>query len=70
MAEDGRLKAFAATGQPGEVNGRAKLTESDVRQIRALRASGETITALAERFQVTRRTIRLAVTGETWGHIA
>lgn len=70
MAEDGRLRAFSHTTQPGETNGRAKLTEDDVREIRRRRAAGETLTALAREYRVTHRTIRLAALGETWRHIA
>jgi hypothetical protein len=53
----------------GEGHGRAKLTEQDVIEVRALRRRGETITALAQRFEVDRRTIRFAVTHTTWAHV-
>jgi len=70
MKEDGRLRIFGLRGLKGETNGRAKLTEENVREARMLRATGMTLTALAERFGMTHRGIRLAVTGETWGHIS
>jgi hypothetical protein len=70
MAEDGRLRSFSATTQPGETNGRAKLTEDDVREIRRRHAAGERKAALAREYRVTHRTIHLAIIGETWRHVA
>jgi len=54
----------------GEANGRAKLTDDDVREIRRRRAAGEKLAALAREYCVSHRTIRLAVIGETWRHVA
>jgi hypothetical protein len=69
MQEDGRLKSLVANQHLGTANGRAKLTESDVRQIRTLRASGVAITDLANEFGVSRRTIQSAAVGESWKHV-
>jgi DNA-binding XRE family transcriptional regulator len=55
----------------GERNNRAKLSDSDVRQIRALYGAGGVLQhELAARFGVTQSTIGSIVTGETWKHIA
>jgi hypothetical protein len=63
----------------GERNGRAKLTEAQVTEIRALYASevggprfGRTWThrSLAERFGVDRGTIEGIIRGKTWVHPA
>ena len=70
MAEDGRLGAFSAKGQPGEANGRAKLTEDDVREIRRRHAAGASLASLSREYRVSHRTIRLVVIGETWRHVA
>lgn len=53
----------------GERHGRAKLTEAKVQAIRELRKRGETLSALATRFEVCQTTIRKIVHNETWGHI-
>ena len=43
-----------------------KLTEADVREIRALRASGVELKPIAKRFGVSTSAIYLAATGRTW----
>lgn len=52
----------------GEINGLAKLTKEAVMVIRETAYRTATITELARRFGVSRRAIRLAVTGATWTH--
>lgn len=53
----------------GERHHRAKLTESDVRRIRALRAAGAKLRALAEIFGVTDATISSIAKRQTWRHV-
>ena len=47
----------------------AKVTEKDVLEIRQLRASGLTISALILKFKVSRSTISRICRGETWAHV-
>lgn len=54
--------------RPGELSPNAKLTESAVRAIRA--AAGASTAELARRFGVSEKTITLAVTRQTWRHVA
>jgi hypothetical protein len=49
--------------------GTAKLTESDVRTIRKLYASGKRQVSLAATYDVSRNTISLIVRRKTWKHI-
>lgn len=53
----------------GEKDAQAKLTESDVRAIRAARADGVPLKALAERYGVRESCISRAATGKRWGHL-
>jgi hypothetical protein len=53
----------------GILNGRAKLTEADVRLIRALFAQGASIPALSQRYNVTKPAIRYIVHRLTWTHL-
>ena len=53
----------------GENNWRAKLTESDVRTIRELAASGMFQTHIAARFGVTQGTIWNIIRRRTWRHV-
>ncbi|MGW2770015.1 hypothetical protein [Streptomyces sp. NPDC001275] len=50
----------------GALHGQAKLTEKNVREIRRLSALGVGRTALAERFNVSRATIRAVAIRRTW----
>jgi hypothetical protein len=50
----------------GERNPRAKLTESQVRDIRRRRAEGESVTLLARRYEVCERAVYLICRRETW----
>jgi hypothetical protein len=53
----------------GESNGRARLSELDVVDIRWLKGLGMSISALAREYQVTRTNIRHIVTGRSWSHV-
>lgn len=57
-----------ARGNPscGEEHNQAKLTWEAVDLIREQRAKGQTVTALAKRYGVSRAAIRKAVQGKTW----
>ena len=54
----------------GERNGAARLTVQDVLAIRTRLAAGETQSALARSFNVSRGTIRLVGLRVTWDHVA
>jgi len=53
----------------GERNGRAKLTESDVRAIREARAAGSTVADLARQYGVSEFSIYGAVSRLTWRNV-
>lgn len=53
----------------GEAHGCARLTEDDVRAIRARRASGETQKSIAESFGVDPSTVGLIVRRQHWSHV-
>jgi hypothetical protein len=50
----------------GEKHGRAKLTQQQVREIRALRASGKYIREIAEAYKTPWATIQCITSGKTW----
>jgi hypothetical protein len=54
----------------GKNNGRAKLTEGDVRNIRNLAASGTTNNAIARQFGVSNVLVGLIVRGKVWMHVS
>lgn len=56
-------------GYKGEKNGRSKLTESDVVEIRALRLDGWKKSWLAKKFGVDRKTIHCLLLGINWSHV-
>ena len=60
------LRVHPDRAPAGERNGRAKLTEQQVAQIRERRTNGATLRALGAEFGVTHRTIRLITIGATW----
>ncbi len=62
----GRLRRGDAKG---EANGHAKLTESDVRAIRARVAAGESQAAMAREFRVTAQSICDIVKLRRWRHV-
>ena len=49
---------------------RAKLTEDDVRLIRALSKEGLSQRAIAKKFYVSKRAVEAILTGRTWRHVA
>ncbi len=53
----------------GEWNPASKLTEADVREIRALSTQGWTREDLARRFGVNHSTVSHVVSGETWAYL-
>ncbi len=53
----------------GERQGSSKMTESDVRALRALAVDGASVTSLAENFGVSRRNVRLVIARKTWAHV-
>ncbi len=53
----------------GSRNGRALVTEEDVRAIRLLRISGSTVYALVARFGVSKQTVWDICARRTWGHV-
>lgn len=55
--------------QKGEKNGRAKLSEKDVRAIKTKRANGETFQKIADEYGVHKRTVMDAVSGKNWSGI-
>lgn len=54
----------------GEQASQSKLTEAQVRAIRARRQSGATLRALAREYGVTHRAIRLCALRQSWTHVA
>lgn len=53
----------------GESSGGAKLTESDVKEIRRLRENGHSLKSLAKQFGVTHPNIHYICTKHTWAHV-
>jgi DNA invertase Pin-like site-specific DNA recombinase len=53
----------------GERHGRSKLTETNVREIRTLRAGGRSMRSLAREFGVTRQSIQAIIRRKTWKHV-
>lgn len=53
----------------GESHGKAKMTEAQVLEMRALHAAGETQKGLAARFGVSKFLIHCVVSGKTWKHL-
>jgi hypothetical protein len=54
----------------GEKNGSAKLSEDDVRQVRALKRQGVHIDQIASRFHISRAQAYLIVNRSRWKHVA
>ncbi len=63
----GRLRNVSV---PGSGNVQAKLTEAVVLESRRRCAVGEPIRALAREYSVSRNTLRRAIRGEKWAHVA
>jgi hypothetical protein len=53
----------------GEANARAKLTEDDVRTLRALRAGGRTTVSLADEFNISHVMVSRIALRKAWRHI-
>lgn len=53
----------------GERNAMSRLTDDDVRAMRAARQSGALLRQLADRFGVSVMTVQRAVTGQSWSHL-
>lgn len=68
-AENAEDKRKHGTDTPGERNGRHKLTDRDVREIRQLRTRGALQRELAERFGVSISAIQFVLSGERWSHV-
>ena len=62
----GRCPAQNGKALKGEMNGRALLSEADVKQIRALRASGMACVKIALMFGVCRSNVSMIVTRRNW----
>ena len=62
-------KVFHATDNRGERNSLAKLTEADVRLIRAAVAAGEMQKTLARRFGVSTALVSVVVNNKAWKHV-
>lgn len=58
------------TSNRGEGNPQARLTEADVREIRARWKAGERQKDLAAEFEVSRGTLSMVVAGQRWGHLS
>lgn len=70
MFRKGRARPNKLPPQPpGEEHAMAKLTEDQVRQIRADYKGGESQRSIGKRYGVTRSTIQLIVTGKRWAHV-
>lgn len=58
------------TVQPlGSANGKSKLSESDIPDIRRLRREGKTYRQIGEAYHVSDGAIRAVTTGRTWSHV-
>lgn len=69
LADNSRHQAAIGLGQRGESNGRAKLTEEQVRDIRRRAAEGEQTVRLAEEFGVGCPIISQIKHGTRWRHV-
>lgn len=68
-ADNMRDKVERGRSAKGEQHNMCKLTEANVREIREMAASGQTQSAIAERFGVMQPQISRIVTGRRWGHL-
>ncbi len=66
---DARAKGRLNVSHLGESNGASKLTASDVRELRQLRADGWTLARLGERFGITFQTASNIALGDVWRHV-
>lgn len=63
-------RVLGVSPQHGQHNPMAKLTPSDVADIRAARSRGERASIIAERFGIRYQTVHRICNGERWGHLA
>lgn len=68
--QNGAHAAASGLTARGEKQGRSKLTETQVREIRRLRELGHTLQALATQFHVNNMNIHYIVMRKTWKHVA
>jgi hypothetical protein len=62
--------SLAGKSSRGEANGQTKLTEKDVREIRALRADGNiTLKEIGIKYGIGISSVRRIVTHQVWGHV-
>ncbi|HBQ7360564.1 TPA: HNH endonuclease, partial [Klebsiella pneumoniae] len=54
----------------GEMQANSKLNNQSVSEIRLLRGLGASFGSLAKMFNVSKRTIRRVVSGESWSHVS
>lgn len=54
----------------GALNGKALITEDDVRAIRARHAAGERLQAIADDYRLTKQAIWLIVKRKNWAHVS
>lgn len=64
-----KVAAGRQSRMPGESHPLAKLTEADVRVIRALAATGVTHKVIAEKFSIRRKYVSDVVCGRSWKHV-
>lgn len=70
MREKNRGHTFTeATAERGTDRYNAKLDPDKVRRLRAARAAGESVTALAKEMGVTQAAAQMAASGVTWKHV-
>lgn len=70
MADMARKGRAPGVSMPGEANPFARLTDADVRAMRAEYArGGVTYRSIARRLGVSRHTVGLAVRNKTWRHV-
>jgi predicted DNA-binding protein (UPF0251 family) len=67
MVQEATVDKYAT--RRGERHPRAKLTEDDVRLIRALGAEGMTQRGLAAKFEVSKHAIEAILTRQSWRHV-
>lgn len=70
LADNSRHQAATGLGQRGEGNGRAKLTEDQVRTIKSRAGAGERTVHLAKEFGVGCPIISQIKHGTRWGHVS
>ena len=68
-SDNNRDKVKHGTHQKGIRNPASKLTEEDVREIRAALADGQSKMSQARRFNVSHKTIRNIANNLIWGHV-